>query len=352
MKTSLKIGSVWGIPIELHITFILLLAAEFVLSYPQLDYFLLVVFLFVFVTLHELSHSIVARHYDIRVRKIILYPIGGVSEIEEINDQPSVEWRMAIAGPLMSFLIAGVLLAINQVVAFQAPLTPSLIVAGSYIFNLAFLNVLLGAFNLIPAFPMDGGRVFRALLAERLSFSDATRYAAIIGRFMGIVMVGFGIFYNFWFIIVGAFIYIGATEEAESTIISTAIARIRVSEIMLRDVATVTPETTLTEALEVMLRARYHDALVEKEGAIQGVVCWDEIVKVKPEERNRVTMGQIEAKHVSISPDEPVLEAYKVMEREKIHLVPVVDKEGKTVGVITSESINYAIARNKNLAPA
>ncbi|MEM3753990.1 MAG: site-2 protease family protein, partial [Candidatus Micrarchaeaceae archaeon] len=105
MKYSFKIGSAWGIPIELHITFILLMAAIFILSYPQLYLFILILFLFVFVVIHELAHSIVARHYKIKVRKIVLYPIGGVSEIEEIPEKPSIEWRMAIAGPLTSFAI-------------------------------------------------------------------------------------------------------------------------------------------------------------------------------------------------------------------------------------------------------
>lgn len=350
MKTSLKIGSLWGIPIELHITFILLIAVELVLSYPQLYYFFLVVFLFVFVTLHELSHSIVAKHYNIKVNRIILYPIGGVSEIEEIQDNPRVEWQMAIAGPLTSFVIGGVLLALNQVITFETPSAPPLIIAGSFMQNLALLNILLGAFNLIPAFPMDGGRVFRALLAERLKFSDATRYAALVGKFLGIVMLVAGILFNFWLIIVGAFVYIGATEEAESTIISTTIAKIRVSDIMNSEVASVKPEATLAEALEVMLKARYHDVLVERDGIIQGVVCWDEIVKVKPEERSGQAVGQMEARRASVFADESVLEAYKIMARERIHLVPVFDRKnpGKPVGVVTSENINYTYEKAKS----
>jgi Zn-dependent protease len=95
MKYSFKIGSAWGIPIELHITFILLMAVVLVLSFPQSYLFVVILFLFVFVVLHELAHSVVARHYKIKVRKIVLYPIGGVSEIEEIPDKPSIEWRLS-----------------------------------------------------------------------------------------------------------------------------------------------------------------------------------------------------------------------------------------------------------------
>jgi Zn-dependent protease len=160
MKYSFKIGSAWDIPIELHITFILLMVAEFFLSLPQLYFFFLILFLFVFVVIHELAHSVVARHYKIKVRKIVLYPIGGVSEIEEIPDKPRIEWRMAIAGPLTSFVIGVVLLALNQITSVGAPATSpilSLTTTGNLTLDLAVLNIILGAFNLIPAFPMDGG---------------------------------------------------------------------------------------------------------------------------------------------------------------------------------------------------
>lgn len=354
MKYSLKIGSVWGIPIELHITFILLMAVVFILSYPQLYLFILIMFLFVFVVLHELAHSVVARHYKIKVRKIVLYPIGGVSEIEEIPEQPSIEWRMAIAGPLTSFVIGGVLFALSQVVFRETPVTffgPVLNTPGSLTLDLAILNLVLGAFNLIPAFPMDGGRVFRALLAERMKFSDATKYAAFIGRFFGILMAVFGILYNFWLVIIGVFIYIGASEEAESTIVSTTMARVRVKDVMYSEAASVKPETTLSEALEVMFKARYHDTLIEKDGAFQGIVTWNEIMKVRPEQRSELRVEQLPIKHVSVFPDESILEAYKIMGREKIDLVPVVDREApnKVIGVVTSEGVAHAHEKAKAL---
>ncbi len=354
MKYSFKIASAWGIPIELHITFILLMVAVLALSYPTFYLFLLILFLFVFVTVHELAHSVVARHYKIKVRKIVLYPIGGVSEIEEIPENPSIEWRMAAAGPLSSFAIGGILLVLYLIIPIPPSTTAvssSVTTTGNLVLDLAGLNLILGAFNLIPAFPMDGGRVFRALLAERMKFTDATKWAAFIGRIFGIFMVVAGIFFNFWLIIIGVFIYIGATEEAESTIVSTALARVRVKDVMQPDASAVKPDTTLTEALEVMLKARYHDALVEKDGELSGVVCWDQIVKIKPEQRGMTRMESLPAKQVSIFQDESVLEAYKVMTREKVHLVPVVDKDvpTKVVGVLTSEGVAYAQERAKSL---
>ncbi len=216
--------------------------------------------------------------------------------------------------------------------------------------DLGFLNLLLGAFNLIPAFPMDGGRVFRALLAERMKFSDATKYAAYIGRIFGILMAVVGVLFNFWLIVIGVFVYIGASEEAEQTIVSTTLASVRVKDVMQSEVGAVHPDQTIAEALEVMFKARYHDALVERDGVFQGVVIWNEIIKVTPEQRNNLKVEQMPLKNISTYPDEAVLEAYKLMTKEKIDLLPVVDKETptKVVGVLTSEAIANAYEKARN----
>jgi Zn-dependent protease/CBS domain-containing protein len=355
MRYSFKIGSAWGIPIELHVTFILLIAAVLFLSSLSLkfDTFFIVLFLFVFVVFHELAHSIIARHYGIKVRKIILYPIGGVSEIEEIPDNPSQEWRMAVAGPLTSLVLGVALLAVSLAISPQAfTITLFTTIPGNFLTRLASLNILLGVFNLIPAFPMDGGRVFRALLAERLKYSDATRYAVYLGRIFGIAMVvvGFLVPNYFLLILVGIFVYIGASEEAEQTIISTTLAGVRVKDVMQSEFGSVTPQQSLTEALEVMFKKRYHDVLVEKDGVFQGVITWNELIKVKPEERSALRVEQIPLKNISVYEDESILEANKMMMREKIDLVPVVDKETPTkiVGVLTSEAIANAYEKSKS----
>ena len=134
---------------------------------------------------------------------------------------------------------------------------------------------------------MDGGRVFRALLAERIKYSDATRYAVYIGKIFGIAMVVIGFVFNYFLLIlVGIFVYIGASEEAEQTIISTHLAGVRVKDVMQSEIGSVSPQQSLAEALEVMFKNRYHDVLVEKEGVFQGSLSWDELMKVKPEERS------------------------------------------------------------------
>ncbi|MGD6806620.1 MAG: M50 family metallopeptidase [Candidatus Bathyarchaeia archaeon] len=365
MKYSFKIGSAWGIPIELHFTFLLLILAVFILSLLNLQFFsyanfysafymfFLVLFLFIFVVFHELAHSVVAKHYGIKVRKIVLYPIGGVSEIEEIPDNPAQEWRMAVAGPLTSIVLGAVLLAVALV------LSPSLImfvlmfssITYNFLFDLATLNIFLGLFNLIPAFPMDGGRVFRALLAERMKYSDATRYAVALGKVLGVIMVVLGFVFNFLLILVGMFVYIGASEEGELTIISTKLAVVRVKEVMVTEVGFVNPKQSIAEALEVMFKNRYHDILVEKDGEYAGIVAWNELMKVNPEQRKAMIVEQMPLKNVKIFEDESILEANKLMLRQKIDLIPVVQKENpaKVIGVVTSGAIAnvYEHARNR-----
>ena len=165
------------------------------------------------------------------------------------------------------------------------------------------------------------------------------------------VFAVFGALHDFWLIIIGLFVYIGADEEAQSTIISTAIAGIRVRDVMYQEVASAKPETTLADAMDMMFRARYHDLLVEKDGVFQGIVTWDEIKRIKSEERTEMQVGQLHAKRISIFPDESILEAYKIMTREGIDLVPVVDRQmpDKLVGVVTGESVNYAYEKSKSL---
>ena len=367
MKYSLKIGSAWGIPIELHITFILLIVAVFSLSlysavtswnlsiFSQQFYtFFLVIFLFLFVVLHEFAHSLVARHYGIKVRKIILYPIGGVSEIEEIPDNPAQEWRMAIAGPLTSIIFGISLLVVSivfapQTLSFAAFTT----VTGNFFTDLAAVNLLLGAFNLIPAFPMDGGRVFRALLAERMKFSDATRYAVTLGRIFGIAMVVVGFIFSenyFLLILVGIFVYIGASEEGEQTILSTALAGVRVKDVMQPEFGSVSPQQSIAEALEVMFQNRYHDVLLEKDGVFKGVVTWTELMKVNPLQRSSLRVEQMPLRLISVFVDESILEANKIMTREKVDLIPVVDREApfKVVGVLTAEALSNAYEKARN----
>jgi Zn-dependent protease len=353
MKYSYRIATAWGIPIELHLTFILLIAAVAVLSYPSFYSFALIVFLFVFVVLHELAHTLVAKHYNIRVRKIVLYPIGGVSEIEEIPQNPRVEWRLALAGPLVSILIGVVLLVASLAVGISVPISISLITVGNFLADLAWLNLFLGAFNLIPAFPMDGGRVFRALLAQRLDFADATKYAVYVGRLLGIGMIVFGIVFPPYFLLifVGLFVYVGAGEEAEQTKITSTLARILVSDIPCAPTSSLHPQNTLAEAMETMSKSQNRVAIVESDGVYEGLIALADLTKITPEQRGLLTVGQMPLKKVFIFQNDSALDAQKLMIKERLDVLPVVDfeKPSRVVCVLTFEGLStvYDIAKRQ-----
>ena len=148
----------------------------------------------------------------------------------------------------------------------------------------------------------------------------------------------------------GIFVYIGASEEAEQTIISTTLAGVRVKDVMQSEVGYVHPQQNLTEALEVMFKNRYHDALVEKDGCFLGVVTWDELMKVEVDQRKLMSVEQMPLKHIAVLEDESILEANKIMVREKITLLPVVQRENpaKVVGVLTSDAIANAYEKARN----
>ncbi len=353
MKYSFKIGSILGIPIELHLTFLILIIAFFVIFYPNFYYPVLTIFLFVFVFFHELAHSIVAKHYSIKVRKIVLYPIGGVSEIEEISENPSIEWRLALSGPLTSLALGAALFAASQLVTLQSTtiISPYLSLVERFLFDLASLNVLLGFFNLIPALPMDGGRVFRALLSKKINYSDATKYSVYVGKIFGVVFVIVGFIWNFWLVLIGIFVYLGASEESEQTIATANMAKIRVSDVMQPKVGIINSEQNIAEAQQVMFQLRYNDVIVEKEQQFQGILTWSEVMKVSAEQRIYIKVEESPLRRISVFDDGPVTEASKIMNQENIDLLPVLKKEEPTkiAGVLTKAGIANAWEKAKKL---
>ena len=356
MKFSFKIGSIWGIPIELHLTFLLLIVAIFVLSLLSnlnFYFFFIIIALFVFVVFHELAHSLVARRYNIKVRKIVLYPIGGVSEIEDLPNNPAQEWRMALSGPLTSLVLGAIILAIGIAISPQLiPAALTFTITGNILIDLAILNILLGLFNLIPAFPMDGGRVLRAVLAQHMKYASATRLAVIIGRVLGIGMVIIGFIFPGYFllIIIGLFVYLGANQEGQQTKLASQLATIRIKDAMQPDITMIDSTQPLTEAIEHMNKNGYHNALVQKNGALIGIVTQSEILKIPNQQRDLLHIEQIPLLHIVLFEDQSILEADKIRLKEQIDLLPVVQKENPTqiIGTLTTKNIAHAYEKTQN----
>ncbi len=349
MKYSYKIISVKGIDLELHITFIGLFLLLFILTFPQIYAIVLFSLLFLSVTIHELAHSLLAKRNSLTVNKIVLYPIGGAAQIEDIPEDPSVEWRVAAIGPISSLIIGVFSLLFHLLYPIQLSVTPFFIGTGFIFLDIGFLNIILAIFNLIPAFPMDGGRILRAILTIwKKDLVEATQTAASIGRFFALIMLLVGFLGNLWLVIIGFFIYWGAAQELQATKLSAILKPLRVGDVMLSmdNSMTVSSMTPLNEALEVMFQARINDLIVCNEGDLLGVITWDDIIKIAPESRSNAVVADLMIKPLSISPDRSVFDAYKLMVKKKTQLIPVLDSNApcNILGVITNQSIAYGIA--------
>ncbi|HET6873312.1 MAG TPA: site-2 protease family protein, partial [Acidimicrobiales bacterium] len=216
-RWSWEIGRVAGIRIRIHASFLLLLLLPFVPGATdtpagaawELAWIGVV---FACVLVHELAHSITATHFGIRVKDIVLIPIGGASEMERMPDNPRVEMAIAGAGPAASLLLAGVSLGVSA--AFGQHWWPPGLVAGPLLGRLGWLNLILGGFNLLPVLPMDGGRLLRAALEPSLGRTRSVVVAARVGRVGGALMIALGLFYNLWMVFIGVFILLGASMES------------------------------------------------------------------------------------------------------------------------------------------
>ena len=242
MGKSLRIGSVKGVPIRLHWSFPLLVLLVLLpnggrtTARSLADGLAWIAAVFVCIVIHELSHSFVAQRRGFTVRDIVLLPIGGASEISGLPGTPADELSIAIAGPLASLALAGLLALVGF--AAGVALWPPGLFAGDILSRLMWANLLLAGFNLLPAIPMDGGRVLRALLARHHSDLDATALAVRIGRFIGLLMVLVGLRYDLWLSFIGVFVLLGAGGEQHAAAVRTAVGGLRVADLMVHDPTT------------------------------------------------------------------------------------------------------------------
>lgn len=288
MSGSLRIGTLWGIPIRVHWSFGLLVAL-LALSYQGsggravLAALVWLTVLFGSVVVHELAHSAVARHRGIEVRDIVLLPIGGMSEIADISRSAGDEFWIALVGPLTSFALATAVAVVSALL--RAPLWPPTLMAGPFVVRVFWMNVLLGAFNLVPALPLDGGRVLRAALWMRTSEERATETAVAVGRLFGVLMIVLGLFVDLWLALIGLFVVLGAQNEARLSVVRSALAGLTVADVMVAvppaassaeprpGVRTLSPTDPLfPTALEALSTAHAQVLPVTDHGAVVGVL--------------------------------------------------------------------------------
>ena len=355
MRWQWKLGRFAGIDVYVHATFLLLLGwvgySHWLENHSWgdvLDGVLFIVALFVCVVLHEYGHALTARRYGIKTRDITLYPIGGVARLERMPEKPIEELWVALMGPAVNVVLAAALFAYLSVTNSFVPLTNLTIASGSFAERLMVVNVSLVLFNLIPAFPMDGGRVLRALLAMRMDYVRATQVAANIGQGLAFVFGFIGLFSNPFLLFIAFFVWIGASQEAGAVQIRNTISGLPVTRAMLTDFKTISPRDNLSQAVALLLAGSQHDfPVVDANGRVAGILDRDTFMKALTQH------GQSAPVMDFIRRDLPEVDSYDMLETALTRLqesgsktLPVTHA-GQLMGLITMENITeYLMIRS------
>lgn len=347
MKSSIKIGSITGIGIYLHWTFLLLIIGIFAFYLFQGNSVAaaligvgLIGAVFACVVLHELGHALTARRFDVPTRDITLYPIGGVARLQRIPEEPMKEFWIAIAGPAVNVVIAAVLFVVIWFAG--ASFSPEAFIdpTSNFLGTLLWLNIVLVGFNLLPAFPMDGGRVLRALLAARMDYARATQIAASVGQGMAILFGVVGLVgFNPILLFIALFVYIGAQQEAQQAMIRAVTEGVAVRQAMMTRFVTLAPTDTLARAVDELIAGSEQDFPVVKNGEIVGVLTRRNLVKAIAEHGREAPISQfVDGNTFSIEDTAMLQEAFERMSESKCTTVPVV-RRGQLVGVLTLENV-------------
>ena len=345
MKSSVRLGRVFGISISLHLTFILFVAFLGMVYAFQggaraaVTGVSFILALFLSVTLHELGHSMVARGFGVKVRGIVLLPIGGVSQMEEMPEKPSREFLIALAGPATSILLGLLLGAVSLLLYGPAATFKTSITGGMFIPNLARVNLLLAIFNLLPGFPMDGGRIFRAVLANAMPFDRATAIAAAVGRVFAIGLGLVGLFTNIWLVFIAVFIYFGASSEASRVHIKTALRDVPVNRVMATSFQTLNPDDRLSQVVEHAYHGFQEDFPVVLDSKLVGVLMKQDILAALHEYGPGALVGKVMRKEFTTVPANSTLEqVYAAIQTCGCSSLPVLDS-GRIIGVVTLEAL-------------
>jgi Zn-dependent protease/predicted transcriptional regulator len=346
MRWQWKLGRFAGIDVYVHATFLLLIgwvAYNYWLQYRDwsrvLIGILFIIALFICVVLHEYGHALTARKYGIKTRDITLYPIGGVARLERIPDRPIEELWVALAGPAVNLVISVILIAYLILTNGTAALMNLNLTQGSFLERLIVVNITLVLFNLIPAFPMDGGRVLRALLALRLEYTQATQIAAYIGQGFALLFGLVGLLSNPFLLFVALFVWIGAAQEASMVLMRTSLGGIPVTRVMQTEFHALSPSDTLGRAVELILSGAQEDFPVTENGQVVGILDRDRLISALSQN------GQSALVSDAMRRDVPEVDSHDMVETALMRVqesgaktLPVLHN-GKMVGLITAQNI-------------
>jgi len=344
MKWSFRIGSILGIPVKIHLTFILLLALIYfagpaIIGIGGLKGVIFVVLVFASVVFHELSHSMVARYYGINVEDITLLPIGGVARMATPPGQPVQEMIIAAAGPVASLVLGFSLWFAAEL--FGSDVTISdMSVKGGMLAQLSAVNFVLAIFNLIPAFPMDGGRILRGFLGLYLSPFTATRIAVGVGQGFAIFLFFVGLLWmNPFLILIALFVYLGAESEERSVGIMISLGGVSAESAMIRDVATLTSHQSIGEAAEMYMNSFQGDFPVTDGRALVGLITREILLDTIHKQGPSVPVAQVMIREFPTAAEQtPLIEILQKMESSGSKVVTIL-RGSELTGLITLEQI-------------
>jgi Zn-dependent protease len=373
MGGSWRIGTITGIGIYLHWTFLILLGwigVSYVLRGDDLGDALhgiiLIVALFGVVVLHELGHALAARRYGIPTKDITLLPIGGVARLERMPEEPREELVVALAGPAVNVVLAIVCVVAIMVfggvpavaVSVKAGLTELGVLMANqqqlqvlnefplldFLANMLIVNVMLVAFNLLPAFPMDGGRVLRAILAMNMDYVSATQTAATVGKGMAVLFGFWGLFHNPFLMFIALFVWLGAASEASMVQVKSGLQGIPVAQAMVSEFRTLAPHDPLAEAARHIIAGFQHDFPVEEGGRVVGVLTKTDLLKHMAEMGPTALVGTVMRRDFEQADPADMLDTvFARLEGCNCHAIPVV-RQGNLVGMLTMENVGEFLA--------
>ncbi|HSC29975.1 MAG TPA: site-2 protease family protein [Vicinamibacterales bacterium] len=352
MKWSAKLGEFAGIGVYVHATFLILVAwvalahwlAERSVSAALMGV-LFILALFACVVLHEYGHALTARRFGIRTRDITLLPIGGLARLERMPDDPRQELWVAIAGPAVNVVIAGILYLVLVSTATLSPIETLSVTSGSFVERLMLVNVILVAFNLLPAFPMDGGRVLRALLAMRMEYTRATQIAASLGQGMALLFGWLGLFTNPFLIFIALFVWIGAAQESAMTEVRAALSGIPLERAMMTDFRTLSPDDSLARAVELLLSGSQQDFPVLDGDTVVGILTRNDLLAALAREGREQPVAEVMRRDFQTADALDMIEVafQRLQDSGCCRTMPVL-RRGSLVGLINTENLGEFIS--------
>lgn len=344
MGWSLTIGRIAGTDIRLHFTFLLFLAWIGIADYLQggaaaaMDSIAFLLLVFLCVTLHEFGHIAMARRFGISTPQVTLSPIGGIASMERMPEKPMQELLVALAGPLVNVVIA-LLLVIGFGITVSG-MTGIDFEQATLAERLLIVNIMLVLFNMVPAFPMDGGRVLRAVLAMNMGAPRATAVAARIGQGFAFLFVLLGLFYNPILMFVGVFIYLAAASEEQTATFTGFASRLKVKDAMEPSPILLAADDPLSKAVDALLASPQKEfPVVDGESRIVGLLDRDSMILGLRDKGASAAIGNAMRPSEPLFSEQPLVDAFTRMRNAGARAEAVLDAGGRVVGILTQENV-------------